>query len=57
MLLDDASLNDDPGMCEACMQAKSRVSYGRPADTEYKVPGELVGVDTFTVGYNGKPTL
>ena len=40
-LLDDASLNDDPGMCEACMQAKSRVKYGRPADTEYKVPGEL----------------
>ena len=31
-LLDDASLNDDPGM-------------------------RCVGVDTFTVGYNGKPTL
>ena len=33
------------------------MKYGRPADTEYKVPGELVGVDTFTVGYNGKLTL
>ena len=56
-LLDDASLNDDPRMCEACVQAKSRVKYGRPAYTVYKVPAELVGVDTFTVGYSGKPTL
>ena len=39
------------------MQAKPRVKYGRPADAKYKVTVELVGVDKFTVGYNGKPTL
>jgi hypothetical protein len=46
--------------CPACarrVSGKIQSEYGRPADAEYKVQGQLVGVDTFNVGYKGKPTI
>ena len=56
-VLDDPSLGEDVGICETCAQGKARVQHGRPAASDYTISGHLVGVDTFTIGYKGTPTL